>query len=266
MKKLTALAGSGHTQPKASGSTHFTELLPVSIASVGNKKISVVSGRNLHAALGVGRVFASWFNTRVAQYGFVTGVDYIKCNCLIIEQFTPKRVKIQKAGRPESDYWVSTNMGKELGMVERTQQGRAIRQYLIQCEDALHGLSSLKVSEFRHQLRARLSAANDFKPMCAALELARAEIDKSTEVHHYTTESNMLSRLVLGGMTAKQWAKANEISGDPRDNMSAKQLEHLSYLELSNITLIELGWDYPQRKSELMRLSQRWLSKHMGAH
>lgn len=54
--------------------------------------------------------------------------------------------------------------------------------------------------------------------MCAALELARAEIGKSIEVHHYTTESNMLSRLVLGGMTAKQWAKVNEISGDPRDN------------------------------------------------
>lgn len=33
MKKLTALAGSGQTQPKASRSTNLTELLPVSVVT-----------------------------------------------------------------------------------------------------------------------------------------------------------------------------------------------------------------------------------------
>jgi hypothetical protein len=46
--------------------------------------------------------------------------------------------------------------------------------------------------------------------------------------------------------------------------MNAAQLEHLSYLESTNITLIELGQDYDQRKAELIRLSQRWLAKRMG--
>jgi ABC-type siderophore export system fused ATPase/permease subunit len=73
----------------------------------------------------------------------------------------------------------------------------------------------------------------------------------------------MLARIVLGGMTARQWAQANSITGEPRDHMSTLQLEHLSYLEQSNITLIELGQGYRQRKAELIRLSQRWLARRM---
>ncbi|EAQ9999149.1 antA/AntB antirepressor family protein, partial [Salmonella enterica] len=93
--------------------------------------------------------------------------------------------------------------------------------------------------------------------------LQRAEQGKTTQPHNYTTEANILARIVLGGMTAKQWAQSNGVTGDPRDHMNALQLEHLSYLEQSNITLIETRQDYHQRKAELMRLSQRWLVRHM---
>lgn len=58
----------------------------------------------------------------------------------------------------------------------------------------------------------------------------------------------MISRIVLGGLTAKQWARINGYSGEPRDHMNAEQLEHLSYLESTNITLIDMGMEYEQRK------------------
>lgn len=54
-------------------------------------------------------------------------------------------------------------------------------------------------------------------------------------------------------------------SGEPRDHMNAEQLEHLSYLESTNITLIDMGMEYEQRKGELTRLSQRWLAKRLEA-
>ncbi|MCV5209754.1 antA/AntB antirepressor family protein, partial [Escherichia coli] len=75
-----------------------------------------------------------------------------------------------------------------------------------------------------------------------------AEMGKTTQQHHYTNESNMISRIVLGGLTAKQWARINGYSGEPRDHMNAEQLEHLSYLESTNITLIDMGMEYEQRK------------------
>ncbi|SPZ72744.1 anti-repressor protein [Shigella boydii] len=45
--------------------------------------------------------------------------------------------------------------------------------------------------------------------------------------------------------------------------MNAAQLEHLAYLESTNITLIDMGMEYEQRKGELTRLSQRWLAKRL---
>lgn len=102
--------------------------------------------------------------------------------------------------------------------------------------------------------------------MCVALESARAEQGKQTQARHYSNESNMIARIVLGGMTAKQWAQANGITGEPRDSMNAAQLEHLAYLESTNITLIDMGMGYDLRKAELIRLSQRWLAKHLGAN
>ncbi|MNE78912.1 hypothetical protein D3C80_1753560 [compost metagenome] len=132
-------------------------------------------------------------------------------------------------------------MAKELAMVERNDQGRAIRRYFIQCEEELYSSVPEIAARLRHQLKTRVGAANMFKAMCTALEAARAEQGKQTSQNHYTNESNMIARIVLGGITAKQWALANGIDGDPRDKMSAEQLEHLSYLESTNITLIDMG-------------------------
>lgn len=148
-------------------------------------------------------------------------------------------------------------------MVERNEQGRAVRRYFIQCEEELQRSVPEIAARYRQHLKARINAAGRFTAMCEALELARMEQGKTTQRHHYTNESNMLSRIVLGGLTAKQWAQANGVEGEPRDSMNAEQLEHFAYLENTNITLIDMGMEFDQRKAELTRLSQRWMAKHL---
>ncbi|MCV5737973.1 antA/AntB antirepressor family protein, partial [Escherichia coli] len=72
------------------------------------------------------------------------------------------------------------------------------------------------------------------------------------------TEANMIARLVLDGMTARQWAAAKGLTGDPREHMSREQLELMAYLEQSNTTLIDTGMDYHKRKTHLARLIPQW--------
>lgn len=135
-------------------------------------------------------------------------------------------------------------MAKELAMVERSEQGRAIRRYFIQSEEALRLTAPEVAARYRRKLKARVEVVNLFKPMCSALECSRADQGKETQPHHYSNESNMIARIVLGGLTTK--------------------LEHMSYLERTNITLLDMGMDDPQHKAELTRLSQRWMVRRLG--
>ncbi|EAP0944973.1 antA/AntB antirepressor family protein [Salmonella enterica] len=257
--RKTPVQGQGFVRPENQNLQNFGEIIPVISGVIGKLETSIVSARALHKALGVKRDFTTWIKDRIKRYGFIEGVDYV-----VVENLSsPKRGSSKSRQQTEHDYLISLNMGKETAMVERTEQGRAIRRYFIKCEEELHKAAPEKAAALRRELKARITVASYFKPMCVALEAYRAELGKNTLQHHYTTEANMLARIVLGGMTARQWAQANGITGEPRDHMSTSQLEHLSYLEQSNITLIELGQGYHQRKAELIRLSQRWLARHM---
>ncbi|HBE4671394.1 TPA: antA/AntB antirepressor family protein [Escherichia coli] len=224
----------------------FAAIVPVIPGHIGGRETNIVSAKALHKALGVGKDFSTWITDRISEYDFTIGHDYS-----VHKTISPNLgkspngaaySKIKHSGRPGKDYLLSVGMAKELAMIERTEQGRAIRRYFIQCEEELQRSVPEIAARYRRQLKARISAANNFKPMCDALNMARAE---------------------LGGMTAKQWAQANGITGEPRDSMNAAQLEHLAYLESTNITLIDMGMEYEQRKGELTRLSQRWLAKRL---
>ncbi|ENA4566709.1 antA/AntB antirepressor family protein [Escherichia coli] len=245
----------------------FATIVPVIPGHIGGRETNIVSAKALHKALGVGKDFSTWITDRISEYDFTIGHDYS-----VHKTISPNLgkspngaaySKIKQSGRPGKDYLLSVGMAKELAMVERTEQGRAIRRYFIQCEEELQRTVPEIAARYRRQLKARISAANNFKPMCDALNMARAELGKTTQQRHYSNESNMIARIVLGGMTAKQWAQANGITGEPRDSMNAAQLEHLAYLESTNITLIDMGMEYEQRKGELTRLSQRWLAKRL---
>ncbi|EXI85604.1 MAG: Phage anti-repressor protein [Candidatus Accumulibacter regalis] len=76
----------------------------------------------VHAALGVGRDFATWIKQRIAEYGFAEGED-----------FSPIRGK-SRGGRPAADYHLTIDMAKELAMVENNDTGRRIRRYFIALE------------------------------------------------------------------------------------------------------------------------------------
>lgn len=82
----------------------------------------VASGRDLHAYLGIGTEYARWF-ARMVEYGFIDGQD-----------FSPILTKTPEGGRPSTDHAVTFDMAKELGMIQRTPEGKRIRQYFIDVE------------------------------------------------------------------------------------------------------------------------------------
>ena len=83
-----------------------------------------VSARELHEKLNIGTRFNDWF-PRMTEYGFVEGTD-----------FYSKMSKTENGGRPSTDYVISLDMAKQICMIQRTPEGKAVRQYLIDLEKA----------------------------------------------------------------------------------------------------------------------------------
>lgn len=84
-----------------------------------------VSARELHEHLKIGTKFTTWFE-RMKEYGFSEG-----------NEFFPKMGETsQSGGRPQTDYEISVDMAKQICMIQRTPEGKEIRQYLIDLEKA----------------------------------------------------------------------------------------------------------------------------------
>ena len=102
----------------------IAELIPVR----DHEGQEVASGRDLHAFLGMSSNYTTWFD-RMVGYGFVEGKDYIT----LTGEVSSKNGK-NLGGRPSIDHAVTFDMAKELGMIQRTPEGKRIREYFIEIE------------------------------------------------------------------------------------------------------------------------------------
>ncbi|CNI49673.1 AntA/AntB antirepressor domain-containing protein [Yersinia similis] len=111
------------------------QLIPVFNGTISNETTLLCDARDLHAFLGIGKVFAAWITSRIAEYGFTENQDYILLSQ--IGKQTPGR-----GGHNRKDYHLTLDTAKELAMVERNEKGHQIRRYFIECEKKLRQLAT----------------------------------------------------------------------------------------------------------------------------
>lgn len=111
----------------------------------------VVSGRQLHEALGVKTAYKDWF-PRMTEYGFVEGQDF----CSNLSKST--------GGRRATDHIIKLDMAKEIAMIQRTDKGKQVRQYFIQVEkdfnspEKIMARALLLADKKVHKLEAQIEA------------------------------------------------------------------------------------------------------------
>lgn len=95
----------------------------------------LVSARELHEFLDVGRDFSTWINEKVEKYGFEEGEDFTT--------FLGK----SNGGRPTKEYAIKIDMAKELSMLQNNEKGKQARKYFIECEKKLKELPVMSEME-----------------------------------------------------------------------------------------------------------------------
>lgn len=121
--------------------------------------IKTVNARELHAFLGVGKVFAAWIRERIEQYEFEEGKDFTISSDLCFPESESKK-RVGRGGHNIKEYHITLDMAKELSMVERTHHGKLARRYFIECERRLMETPQLprKPELVEEVFQARLAA------------------------------------------------------------------------------------------------------------
>ena len=109
------------------------QLIPVFNGTISNETALLCNARDLHAFLGVKKVFAAWITNRISEYEFIENQDYILLSNL-------GKQTSGRGGHNRKDYHLTLDTAKELAMVERNEKGRQIRRYFIECEKKLRSM------------------------------------------------------------------------------------------------------------------------------
>ncbi|MDR1039442.1 MAG: antA/AntB antirepressor family protein [Deltaproteobacteria bacterium] len=86
-----------------------TDLIEIKPARIGGKDVFIISARDVHGRLGVGRQFNHWIKERIEKHGFLEGVDYVAVANLAKTTF---------GGAPVTEYMVTTDMAQDLAAAE----------------------------------------------------------------------------------------------------------------------------------------------------
>ena len=154
-----------------------------------------VSGRELHERLGIETPYHKWF-PRMREYGFENGKDF--------QEVSDKIVQNPLGGRPTTDHQLTLSMAKELCMIQRTEQGREVRRYLIRVEEAWNSPDAI--------MARALTIANDrvkeLTGQVLKLEASNSELTVQTQIMRPKAEyfDELVDRNLLTSFreTAKQ--------------------------------------------------------------
>ena len=100
----------------------------------------LVSGRELHEFLEIGTKYKDWFR-RMVEYGIEEEIDFIR----VAQKRATNNLK--NPVTTVIDHAISIDMAKEISMIQRTEKGKAARQYFINCEKKLKEVKKLSPME-----------------------------------------------------------------------------------------------------------------------
>lgn len=127
----------------------------------------LVNARDLHKGLGIGKDFSTWIKDML-KYGFEENVDYI-----VFTEFG------EKGGRPKKEYVLKIDMAKEIAMIQRSEKGKQVRKYFIECEKKLKEIVPM-ISK-KEQLLLQLFSNNPAEVANAHKQLTEIEVQEATK-------------------------------------------------------------------------------------
>ena len=156
------------------------DIIPVYTTDEGNK---VVMGRELHEKLGIKDKYTDWMQ-RMIGAGFIEGSDYFTL------REKPKRKDGTEMPGERINHIMTLDMAKHIAMIQRTPQGMAIRQKLIELEKSF-SVPQIQVGNSLQALNLLVQRLNEQQD---AMNRLQVNVDAQSAAIEKLEEQNELNR------------------------------------------------------------------------
>lgn len=156
------------------------DIIPVYTTDEGNK---VVMGRELHEKLGIKDKYTDWMQ-RMIGAGFIEGSDYFTL------REKPKRKDGTEMPGERINHIMTLDMAKHIAMIQRTPQGMAIRQKLIELEKSF-SVPQIQVGNSLQALNLLVQSPNEQQD---AMNRLQVNVDAQSAAIEKLEEQNELNR------------------------------------------------------------------------
>ena len=171
----------------------MNELIKIESKEIDNESVQTVSARELHQFLGVGKVFAAWIKNRLDTLGSVENQDYIVLSGeSLLSQIGKQTDEGNKSrgGHNRLEYFITLDTAKHLAMMEKTDKGKEVRDYFIECEKKLHEVVKPQPVRAIGELEDKLSTI--------ILALQHASLSDIAKETYIITSAETLTGVYLG--------------------------------------------------------------------
>ena len=189
------MAGKFHRLARINTERKETQMHDITITSATfeGATIPAINARDLHAFLGVKRDFNAWMQTQIKRARLVDGRDYL--SYLQVGN-------LPEGGRPKTEYTITVDAAKHIGMMSGTDKGFEVRDYFIACERAALAAVPASITMEIHQRMMAFERKDKITFAMASLG-ARHMIERKEALRDLREEKALLEditqlRLMLG--------------------------------------------------------------------
>lgn len=189
------------------------ELIKITAREDGS---NLVSAKELYDFLEIATPFHKWI-VRMIDYGFQENLDY-----LVEDIFVPN----SKGGKQtQKDYIITTDMAKELSMIQRTDKGKEARKYFIQCEKKLKEQNKLSLpTTYKEALLALVEAEEEKEKLL----LENIEMKPKAEYHDIVLNAeNLLTVTEISKDLGMSAVKLNKLLNEKKVQFKKNGTWHL---------------------------------------
>jgi len=204
---------------------------------LNGSEVNSVSGRDLHANLGVKKAFTTWITSALDTMGSVDGEDFLKLKSSL------------KGSGYQWDYILTIDLAKHISMMSKVPAGKEMRQYFIDVETQYNKNAIKSLEDHKHKIHALLEYTDKMGEVVTEHDKRINNLENNTRIEAWQqkvlldTKNTKLYQLANGNeklankLHSAIWRKFKNRFHIPRYDAltSGKYEEALNYL--NNLTI-----------------------------